>query len=185
MQTIEQLNQSFAIDGVSKFEPGQGGLTRLALRKATGEAHVYLHGAHVTHYKPADQPQVLFLSGRAFFEAGKAIRGGIPICWPWFGPRDGDKNAMHGFVRTMPWEVKEVSRTGEAVRAVFTIASSVETRAIWNHDFVLRFTVTLGSQLTTELEVKNTSSADFSFDEALYSYLTVGDVRQITIEGLA
>jgi D-hexose-6-phosphate mutarotase len=126
----------------------------------------------------------MFLATKAFFESGKAIRGGIPICWPWFGPREGDKNAMHGFVRTRAWDVQEVSGQNGVVRAVFAIASSIEARAIWNHDFALRFIVTLGKDLTTELEVRYTSSADFKFEEALHSYFAVGDVSNITISGL-
>jgi glucose-6-phosphate 1-epimerase len=185
MASIDDLNRSFSVDGAARFEPGQGGLARLALNTALGSAHIYLHGAHVTHYQPAGQPAALFLSSKAFFEPGRAIRGGIPICWPWFGPRESDKAAMHGFVRTRPWSVAEVTRSGEVVRAVFTFASSPETRAIWDHDFNLRFIVTLGSQLTTELEVRNTSPAEFTYEEALHTYFAVADVRQIAIEGLA
>jgi D-hexose-6-phosphate mutarotase len=185
MQTIEELNRSFAIEGHAKFDAGQGGMTRLVMTAPTGEAHIYLQGAHVTHYQPARQPPVLFMGSKAFFSPGKAIRGGIPICWPWFGPREGDTSKMHGFVRTMPWEVAEVTRSGDAVRAVFTRASDEQTRAMWNYDFVLRFTVTLGSQLTTELEVRNTSPSQFQFEEALHTYFHVADVQQVTIEGLA
>ena len=184
MQTIEQLNGKFSIDNVARFEPGHGGMPRLAIHGPAGEAHIYLHGAHVTHYKPSDQPAVLFLSGKSFFEAGKAIRGGVPICWPWFGPRDGDKTAMHGFVRTRPWDVVEVSRSGDAIKAVFTTSSSELTRGVWNHDFKLRFVVTVGSQLTMELDTTNTSSTPFQFEEALHSYFAVADVRQIAIDGL-
>jgi D-hexose-6-phosphate mutarotase len=159
-------------------------MTRLVMSLPTGDAHVYLYGAHVTHYQPTGQPPVFFMGSKAFFQQGKAIRGGIPICWPWFGPRTGDTSQMHGFVRTRMWDVAEVKRSGDAVRAVLKLASSEETRAIWPHDFELRFTVTLGSQLTTELEVRNTSSGEFKFEEALHTYFNVADVKQITIEGL-
>jgi glucose-6-phosphate 1-epimerase len=139
----------------------------------------------VAHYQPAGQPPVFFMGSRAFFAAGKAIRGGIPICWPWFGAREGNTAQMHGFVRTLPWNVEKVERSGDALRASFTIGSNDQTRAIWNHDFALRFTVTLGSQLTTELETRNLSASEFRFEEALHTYFSVADVRQITIEGLA
>jgi glucose-6-phosphate 1-epimerase len=185
MPSIEQLNESFAIDSVARFDLGQGRLPRLVLMLPTGEAHICLLGAHVTHYHPAGQRPVLFVSSMAHFEAGKAIRGGVPICWPWFGPRDSDKNAMHGFVRTRFWDVVEVSRRGEAVRAVFEIGSSEQTRGIWDHEFKLRFAVTLGSQPTMELTTLNTSAREFTFEQALHSYLAVSDVRQIVIEGLA
>jgi glucose-6-phosphate 1-epimerase len=185
MQTIEQLNQSFAIDHHARFEAGHGGMTRLVLSLPTGEAHVYLYGAHVTHYQPKDQPPVLFMGAKAFFQEGKAIRGGIPICWPWFGPREGDTSKMHGFVRTMTWDVAEVSRSGDAIRAAFTLASNDQTRVAWDHDFALRYTVMLGSQLTTELDTRNSSNSDFRFEQALHTYFQIADIKQIVVEGLA
>ena len=185
MATIEQLNRDFAIDGAARFEPGHGGLPKLVINAPAGDAQIYLHGAHVSHYQPQRQAAVLFMASKSFFEPGKAIRGGVPVIFPWFGPRDGDKTAMHGLVRTRSWEVQEIGRAGDAVMAVFSIASSDQTRKIWNYDFGLRFTVTVGAQLTMELEVRNTSASEIRFEDALHTYFNVGDVRQIAIEGLS
>src|SRR5437764_15084125 len=77
----------FAIPGVLKFERGEGGLTRAAITTPQADAHVYLHGAHVTHYHPHQQAPLLFMSGKSWFEDGKPIRGGVPVCFPWFGPK--------------------------------------------------------------------------------------------------
>src|SRR5207249_1231571 len=144
-----------------------------------------LHGAHVTHFQPRGRGPVLFLSGKSAFAPGKPIRGGVPIIFPWFGPRAGDPANLHGFVRTRPWNVSEVRQAGDTVRASFALASDEQTRAIWPHDFELRFSATFGPSLEMELEVKNTSGQPIQFEEALHTYLAVGDVRAATIDGLA
>jgi len=185
MQTIDELNRKFAIGQVARFEPGQGQLPKLNINAPAGQAQIYLHGAHVAHFQPKGHSPVIFLSSKSFFEPGKAIRGGVPVIFPWFGPRNGDKNSMHGLVRTRNWIVEEVARAGDTVKAVFAIASSNETKAIWNHDFQLRLIITVGSTLTMELAVQNTSVHDFVFEEALHTYYAVGDVREIAIAGLS
>jgi glucose-6-phosphate 1-epimerase len=184
MLSIDALNERFAIPDVARFEAGRGGLTRLAVTAPAADGHVYLHGAHVAHYQPRGHGPVLFLSNKSFFETGKAIRGGVPVIFPWFGPRDGDGAAMHGFVRTRPWEVRAVRREGDAVVASFSIASDDQTRAIWPNDFEIFFDVSFGRSLAMQLNVRNTSSQAITFEEALHTYFAVGDVRTIALEGL-
>jgi glucose-6-phosphate 1-epimerase len=186
MPSIDELNERFAIANVARFEDGAGGLARLAVT-GPAEAQVYLHGAHVAHFKPHGQQQpVLFMSSRSNYQPSKPIRGGVPVIFPWFGPRQDDPNApMHGLVRTREWTVKSVTQGGDAVRGVMTLASDDQTRAAWPHDFQLRFTTTIApASLTMELEVRNTSREPFTFEEALHTYFGVGDVRAITIDGL-
>src|SRR5262245_5273392 len=97
---LTRLRSRFEVPGAVRFEEGQNGLPRVALTGAGGEAHVYLHGAHVTHYAPTGQAPVLFTSARSFFTLDKAIRGGIPVIFPWFGARAGHPSApQHGFAR--------------------------------------------------------------------------------------
>jgi glucose-6-phosphate 1-epimerase len=185
MLTLDELNQRFGMGKVARFEKGRGGLARLVVRSPLAQGEVYLYGAHVTDFQPAGQKPVLFLSEKSEFATGKAIRGGVPVIFPWFGPRLEDPSQMHGFVRMQVWEVREVAQTSEGgVRAVFEIASNGQTRAIWGHDFELTFAVTFGQSLRMELTVKNTSSEQWSFGEALHSYFAVGDVRQVAVDGL-
>ena len=188
MPSIDELNERFAIPDVARFEAGSGGLTRLVLTApGGGVAHVYLHGAHVTHYRPSGQAPVLFTSARSNFTPGKPIRGGIPLIFPWFGPRQGDPNApMHGLVRTREWQVEQVGRFGsDRPMASFTFASDDQTRAAWPHDFALNLRVVLAqASLQVTLEVHNTSAEPFTFEEALHTYLAVQDVRQVTIANL-
>ena len=192
MQDLTELQRRFDLPGVT-IEAGQGGLPRVAVSTPAAEGHVYLHGAHVTHYQPrgkggaGGQKPVLFMSAASHFAAGKPIRGGVPLIFPWFGPNAADPKApAHGFARTVAWELREVTRVDdESVAVELFLGPSEATRKVWPHEFDLIFTVVFGPSLTMALEVRNTGSAPFKFEEALHTYLTVSDVRQVTIEGLA
>src|SRR4051794_5354975 len=110
MNDLHQLNNRFAIPGVLKIEAGAGGLLRVAVTSPLAEAHVYLHGAHVTHFAARGQKPFLFLSAESHFASDTPIRGGVPICFPWFGPKAGDTAApMHGFARLLSWDVAEIT----------------------------------------------------------------------------
>lgn len=182
---LTDLNSRFAIPGVLRFEPGQGNLTRAVITTPHAEAHVYLHGAHVTHYQSTGQSPVLFMSRESHFAPDKPIRGGIPVIFPWFGPRAGDPAApAHGFARTMEWSVVETRPTGSSVAITLALKSSDSTRRWFPQEFELRYTVTVGPTLEVSLEVRNRSTTEFTFEEAFHTYLAVSDVRQITIDGL-
>lgn len=187
MTDHEQLARKFAIPDVVDIGVGKGGLTRLAITAPAADANVYLHGAHVTHFAPARGKPVLFLSDESHFAAGKAIRGGVPVIFPWFGPKAGDPAApAHGVARTIEWELTGVRQAGNGdVSIVLELSASDATRALWPHDFHLRYTVVVGKSLCLTLEVQNTSAEPWTFEEALHTYLSVGDVRQVSIEGFA
>jgi glucose-6-phosphate 1-epimerase len=185
MQLLAELNSRFAIPGTLRFDSGQGNLTRAVITTPHAEAHVYLHGAHVTHYQPAGQSPVLFMSRESHFAPDKPIRGGIPVIFPWFGPRAGDPTApAHGFARTMEWSVAETKPTGSAVGITLALKPSDSTRRWFAQEFELLYTVTVGTRLEVSLEVRNRSTTEFTFEEALHTYLAVSDVRQVKIDGL-
>lgn len=170
-------------------EPGSGGLDRLVIEAAEGTAHVYLHGAHVTRFQPRGQRPVLFLSRESQFSGGvpgKAIRGGVPICFPWFGAKAGDAAApAHGFARLLAWEVENVARDDEGrVRASLRLGANDYTRRFFPHDFIAILAVTVGASLHLELTVHNAGQAPMVIEEALHTYLAVGDVRRVSIRGL-
>ena len=167
-------------------ESGASGLPRLAVTTPLANAHVYLHGGHITHYQPVTSGPVLFLSRSSLFAFDKAIRGGVPIIFPWFGARAGDPGAaMHGFARTSEWELEELDcAEDEVVTLTLRMASSKTMRAQWPHDFVLRHRITIGAQLKMALEVENISDAPFTFEEALHTYFAVSDVREVSVTGL-
>jgi D-hexose-6-phosphate mutarotase len=171
------------------MEKGSGGLDRVVIEGADAEAHVYLHGAHVTHFQPRGARPVLFVSRKSHFEAGvpgKPIRGGVPVCFPWFGPKAGDAAApMHGFARLLAWELDDAERDGQGrVRVSFRLGADDFTRKLFPRDFTAMFEVTVDARLRMELIVRNAGREPVTFEEALHSYFAVGDARRITVGGL-
>ena len=183
---LDSLNERFAIAGVLKFEAGSGGLMRAAVGGRLAEGHVYLHGAHVTYYRPAGQRPLLFLSERSRFATGKAIRGGVPVIFPWFGARAGQPEAPdHGSARTREWAVDSVDPGSDGSIAVTLVLEADDaTRATWPHEFRASHRVVFGERLEMTLEVENRSGHPLDFEEALHTYLLVGDVGQVSIAGL-
>ncbi|MCC7349440.1 MAG: D-hexose-6-phosphate mutarotase [Phycisphaerales bacterium] len=185
MTELEKLQNRFGITGLARFEEGMGGLPRIALTTPAADATVYLHGAHVAHYKPAGQRGVLFMSAASQYRTGRPIRGGVPICFPWFAARAGDPDApMHGFVRLGDWSVESIQRSGEGASVVLGFKSNSATKMSFNADFELRYHILVGPKLDLTLEVRNTGEREFSFEAALHTYFAVADSRNITIDGL-
>ena len=175
--------RSHELPGAAVFVEGPGSLPVLEIKTAAAEARIFLHGAHLTHWQPAGAAPVIFMSAESLYQDGKAIRGGVPVCLPWFGPRDG--SAAHGFLRNKSWEIDSVqSLENGAIRATFITASNDDTLAKWPHEFVARLSFTVGATLTMELEMENTSLGAFTFSEALHTYFVVGDARQAVVTGL-
>jgi len=158
-------------------------VVRVATEKCLGAIH--LHGAQVTSWKPAGTPEVIFLSSKASFAEGKAIRGGIPICFPWFRAKTDDATApQHGFARTTRWSLDSIQNASEGVVVIMSMTHDAATRALWPHDFRAKFSATFGSKLVLEFTVTNTGAAPFRFEEALHTYHAVGDIRSARIRGL-
>lgn len=167
--------------------PGQGGLPRIELVAGDGaRAEIYLHGAHVTSWHPAGEAEDrLFLSPRSAFATGEAIRGGVPVCWPQFA--DQGSLPMHGFVRTVPWQLMRAGRRADGgAEAALRSAATATTRAIWPHAFALEYTVVIaGRTLAMTLSVTNADTAPFAFTCALHTYLAVRQLRAARVRGLA
>jgi glucose-6-phosphate 1-epimerase len=172
------------VEGVV-VEAGAGGLERVRVESARAEAHIYLQGATVTHFQPRGAAPVLFLSNRAAWASGRAIRGGIPLIFPWFGAHGTNAKApTHGFARTSTWRLVD-SRPGPDGAVVVELALEDDdmTRAAWPHAFELRYRVSVGETLGLSFEV-TASGQPFSFEDALHTYLAVGDVRAVAVTGL-
>ena len=165
---------------------GNGGLPKVALESSDGARfEAYLHGAHVTSWRPAGDGERLFLSEAARFAPAEPIRGGIPVCFPQFA--DQGPLPMHGFARVAAWSMAEarVDARGEA-RALFRLTDDAHTSALWPHAFACEMEVTaIARSLRMELRVTNTGPAPFDFTTALHTYLAVRDVRDVAIAGLA
>ncbi len=184
-QTADSFSR-WQIPGRIEFHDTPDMLVRLEIQTARAQAAIYLHGAHVTHFQPVDSAPILFLSESSAFAPGKAIRGGVPVIFPWFGPRAGHSCApMHGFARTSEWDIESIADADETVTVTLRLNASGVTSAQWPHDFILRHRMTIGAKLTMELEVENTGTESFEFEEALHTYFAVGDVREVSVTGLA
>src|SRR5688572_19844339 len=155
--------------GRLRMEKGNGGLERAVLRVGGAEVHVYLHGAHVTHFAMEGQRPMLFLSKQSQFVEGKAIRGGVPVCFPWFGPRNPDPvggSPMHGFARVLPWSRLDVVAADDRTSISLGLSDSERTRGWWPHAFAAEYTVTLfADRLRMELKVTNLDRAPITFEE--------------------
>ena len=152
----------------------------------TGSGAIADHGAQLLAWQPVDQEAVVWMSAHAVFREGIAIRGGVPICFPWFGPgRSGDLTPAHGFARTTLWRRLEALESEGLVRVVHELDQGLSSAPSFDVPYRVGSTVTAGAELRMELEVENTGPAPFTFEAALHTYLAVGDVRRIRIEGLA
>lgn len=183
---ISQLTQRFGIENHVKFTSGKGGWPYVHLENNGSTAFVSLYGAHVLHYTPKGGKDVLWNSETSFFEQGKPIRGGIPVCWPWFGPHESDSTKpMHGFARLSVWEVAKTAITAKGeTELVLTLTDTDATKAVWPYSFHATITVVLGEKLNLFLKVRNTGNEAFTMAEALHTYFQVGDASRVTVEGL-
>ncbi len=180
-----ELDHRFGIPGVAKVCEGNGGLPRVRITGAFGEGEVYLHGAHVTSWKPAGNDEVLFVSTKSHWQEGQAIRGGIPICFPWFRAKAGDAHApAHGFARTRSWQLESIIESEKGVAVSMVTHSDEQSRRWWPGEFRLIHRVTFGSELKLELICTNTGTTPVHFEEALHTYNQVADVEQVQLQGL-
>jgi glucose-6-phosphate 1-epimerase len=185
MAMIEDLNQRFAIAGAAQITAGNGGLPRVRVSTPLATGEIYLHGAQLTSWRPAGVEEVIFLSEQSQWEAGRAIRGGIPVCFPWFRNKvDNPKAPSHGFVRTKAWQLDSVQLQGDAVTVSLSTRSDEGTRAWWAHDFHLLHRLTIGAEVVQELVVSNAGTAPLRFEEALHTYYRVGGAEAVRISGL-
>jgi D-hexose-6-phosphate mutarotase len=181
----QALNDQYAIGRHITFAAGPGGLPIADIRNGSASATVALQGAHVVAFQPHEQAPVLFASRNAIYRAGKAIRGGIPTCWPWFARHPDDPNKpMHGFARTSMWHVAGTAVIEDATQLRLGLADNEATWALWPHAFALELVVTVGRRLQVDLIARNTGEEPFSCGGALHTYFRVGDVRQVAVHGL-
>jgi glucose-6-phosphate 1-epimerase len=164
------------------FIDGQNELPMLEISTAWSTAEIYLHGAHVTQFKKKDEAPLLFLSQCSRFTEGTPIRGGIPVIFPWFGPREG--LAQHGFARVKSWDLKEFAPAPDgSVSVRFRLPDCPEAAAF--PPFTADYIVTVNQSLTMELIITNQSKdAEFTFENCLHPYFEVSDVTAISIHGL-
>ena len=183
---IEKLNTDHAIAGQLKFIEGKGGIPMIEVNTAKASALISIHAGQVLSYIPAGETEdVLFLSEKAYYQSGKAIKGGAPVCWPWFGPDPEDKGRPgHGFVRNRPWNVISTETVGEGVKVTLSLEDTPETREIWPQSFVLMQEIFISDSLNLALITRNTGSEAFPITQAFHTYFKVGDISKASVLGL-
>ncbi|MFZ6048179.1 D-hexose-6-phosphate mutarotase [Pseudomonas sp. CR3202] len=160
------------------------------------ELLVAQQGAQVLSYQPHGEEPVIWLSDQAVYQKGKAVRGGVPVCWPWFGDlrrnpaeiqgmhRGGPICPAHGLVREREWDLLGIDSEGPAVRLEFALDTSKEPLPGWPHCAQLKFSILLDENLQLALSTRNTGDSPLALSQALHSYFTVSDIREVEVEGL-
>ena len=177
----------YEIDGELQFIEIEHGFVYAEINNARAHATVSTYSGQLLSYRPKDrQEDLLFVSDKAYYEAGKAIKGGIPVCWPWFGPDPENRGRpAHGFVRNRQWQVSgSESLADGSTKIILSIADSEATRALWPHPFQLDIEITVGDTLRVELVTHNTGNDSITISQALHSYFRVGDITSVSVLGL-
>ena len=183
--TSAESHCRFEIPGIAQVIAGNGALPKVRITTPEVVGEMYLHGAHVTSWKPAGGEEVLFLSSESRWKSGHAIRGGIPVCFPWFGGKADNPTApAHGFVRTKAWQLESIAQTEDKVTVSMFTESDEDTKRSWPAEFRLVHRATFGRELNLELEVTNTGRTQLRFEEALHAYHRVGNIEKVRVRGL-
>ena len=178
---IPKQMRIFEIPGRVILARGNGGLPKINVTTGRSTAEIYLHGAHVTGFRKNGEPPLLFLSRRSEFAPGRPIRGGAPVCFPWFGPREG--GVAHGFARITEWELVKTNGAADGAVTLHFRLPETPGRAAWK-DLRAEFAVTVSEKLTMELTATNESAAAMDIENCLHTYFHVGDISRISITGL-
>lgn len=184
---IEALNAKYSLAGTLTFKEGPNGFPIALITTQDATAAITPYGAQLLSCTFAsDSQDLLFLSEKAIFKEGTPIRGGVPICWPWFGPGPQKPELPdHGFARTRMWNVVFAAVTpAKECLITFDLTDTPETFALWPYRFRLTLQFTVGKTLTMELTTENREETPFQLTQALHTYLAVGDIAQTSITGL-
>lgn len=182
---LAELNQNFSIEDQLRFVEGAGGFVYAEIETPTAKARVSCYAGQILSWQPkAAAHDLFFVSPAAFFAPGKAIKGGAPICWPWFG-NDPNGRGAHGFVRNRPWRVSktQVLDTG-AISLCLAFDLNAQTQAIWPEEAELSLTFEIGAELSLALETRNLGTKTLPITQGLHSYFKVGDIHQVQVLGL-
>lgn len=188
MDDAQETNRKFGIDSQVCFKQLPNGIVVAEIDNALATATISLYGGHVVTWWPKHQSSaVLWISKLAKFVSGKAIRGGVPICWPWFGAHPSVKILPgHGYARISPWEVDSVRTLANGETEIkLTLQETDASRAHWPYSVSLTASITVGRTLTIELTTINKSDQEITLSEGLHTYFQIGDIAQVSIHGLA
>lgn len=159
----------------------KNGLKYLDIKTPQCKAKIFLHGAQITSFIPNDRPDLLWVSEENTYQPGTSIRGGIPICWPWFGPHQDSKKPQHGYARNQLWELNSISYDADTLCITMYLPN---TKKLLNQDLNLEIIFKLSTELQIELINRNNSDETIQVTQALHSYFPVSDIKKVKINGL-
>jgi glucose-6-phosphate 1-epimerase len=178
---LEQLKKH-EIPGRVAVAAGNGGLAKIAVATKSSAAEIYPHGAHITHFQKNGEPPLIFMSHKSWFAPGQPIRGGVPICFPWFGNREGEPS--HGFARIVEWQLVKAAAAPDGAVALHFALPPIPGREAWKN-LRTEFVVTVADTLTMELTTANDSCGNpLEIEECLHTYFHVGDIGAVKLTGL-
>lgn len=185
IQTLANLQQQFAVAGL-RFSSTDEGLLIAHVDTPQCTGSIALQGAHVLGWQPAHAKQpVLWMSSQARFAPGKSIRGGIPVCWPWFGPHaSGSAQPAHGYARTAAWKLENVSLNANGVMQMVLQLDNQPPEGLPFGAVALTLTVDWGAELSLRLSSSNHGASAVKLGEALHTYFAVSDIGNIAVAGL-
>ncbi len=193
-QTLAGLTERFAIRDHVSFHEDEPGMVQMRIVTEASEATIYLQGAHLTRWTPHRQRPVLYLSPKTALAPGKPIRGGIPVLFPWFGPRwnaaefdaaHGTQSPMHGFARTAVWTVQRVHLSPDGqVQTTLSLSPSDLSRSLGYDNFTAAMEFRTGRALHAALTVTNHGAVPMEFEEGLHSYFAIDSVPAASLDGL-
>lgn len=188
----EKLNKNFSFEKAKhflRFKVGQGDIPVIEIQNEFSSATISIQGAHVLSWVPAGEKDVIWVSNDATFSIGKSVRGGIPICWPWFGAHETNSDfPAHGFARTVLWQVIDTQQlsSGETQVTFKLDCQTLEDniQQMWPIATIAEYRLTFGKTLTLELSTYNNSDQSITIGQALHTYFNVDDVTKTTVKGL-
>lgn len=184
---LTALNARFGVAGQVSFREPAPGFFVVDLANDHATVTVALQGAQLLTWAPRGQQAVVWQSPHARFVSGKSVRGGVPVCWPWFGANATESTLpAHGFARTVPWEMRvcTVAENGGMTRLEFHLVQTDATRRMWPHPSELELHMSVGAALNMELLTRNTGTQAFTLGQALHTYFAVSDIREVEVQGL-
>lgn len=189
---VEELNKFFSLsenNNTLRFKTGEGGIPIVEIKNDQASATISLQGAHVLSWKPVEEDEVIWLSGDATFATGKSVRGGIPLCWPWFGAHETNAAfPAHGFARTVLWQVTDtrVISAGETQITFRLVTDELEEnlQQMWPQPTVAEYRLTIAEKLTMELTTFNQSDQTITIGQALHTYFNIEDISNTVVYGL-
>ena len=183
--SIENLQKKFASAASVRFKTGAGNFTYIEIDNAFATAEISLHGAHLTHFAPRNRRPVIWMSGKSWFEPEKPIRGGVPICWPWFGAANDPALPAHGFARISDWNIVAAEELPDGTtRVALELQPADVDPRFTPFPFALKMEFVVGAALEMKLTMTNLSNRNQTISDALHSYFAVADSTKIRLRGL-